>query len=1097
LKQIEILTRIAARASTLSERLDGLFVMDDDAQVDEQIELRVAAWAKAIGKGDVSRLEQRLALDGMNLNSVRPFLGRVCLKGGTDLPPWIHLLPKLVAESSASSVSLDYLVEGIPNPEPNIDTGKPLPFEDIIIPWVKLGNRLLLEESGSTSIYDQLSDSALTGLSRYLLNRLVLISSRVFQYEFWQYRVKHKPILALLDMGGVTEQNDRSENELYLQYVTHILKDENLWAFFEEYSVLARLLVVEINTWVEVVGEFLTHLSADWEAIEDQFGETGTQIKQVKAGLSDPHNGGHTVLDITFEGGLQLIYKPHSLAMESAFQELVTWINDHGDLLPFKTLQLLDRGTHGWVKVIEQLPCETTDEVERYDTRLGMLICLMYLLNGTDFHYENIIAKGEYPVPVDLEMLMYPLIATDLDDALGDREISSDSYSTLFQSSILPFGDPRQQGGADMSFLGASVKTQTVTRRILKNVNSDTMHWAEEKVELDPAQNNSGVIFDDMLRWPQNYGGQILSGFRSTYQFLVENRTALLDDSSPLLSFDNLPTRFVFRATKIYFKVWFSSLEADCMREGIDRHIQLEHLGRAYIQEELGVQRYWKLFQEEVTALTQNDIPIFHMTTDSRDLTTPSGEIIPACFLTSGYQRALDTLGNLSTADFKRQRRFLRQSLYSKQLSIEIASAPTDVKGELIQIVQPDRPYSPNKFMETAVTAANQLIEMALLDDRCAFWTEISYDLFSESYFPRFLGDDLYSGNPGVALFLSAIWQKSGKNDYRDCALGALFGIRQRVKRGHLNSFLRLGIGGVSGIGSLIYALTRCAGFLDEETLLVDAGTLAGLITPELIAEDDKLDVIAGSAGAILGLLALYQETRADEILARATACGQHLLKNQVDAEVGGRAWPTISGKLIAGFSHGAAGIAYALLKLYEITADEVLRKAAQDAIFYEMNLFDPQEGNWPDLRIEEGFMTSWCHGAPGIALARLGSQSILLNDAIQNDINRGLDTTLKAVREAAIGPLDNLCCGHFGRADILITAGQLLGKDEYTQAALCLSSSLIEQAHQGGGYHLMQGLPRDLPQLGFFNGLAGIGYTCLRFARFDENPLPSVLLWE
>src|SRR5262249_7884271 len=76
-----------------------------------------------------------------------------------------------------------------------------------------------------------------------------------------------------------------------------------------------------------------------------------------------------------------------------------------------------------------------------------------------------------------------------------------------------------------------------------------------------------------------------------------------------------------------------------------------------------------------------------------------------------------------------------------------------------------------------------------------------------------------------------------------------------------------------------------------------------------------------------------------------------------------------------SGFSHGAAGLALALLELHSITGRLDFRDAARRAFDYEETLFDPHRGNWADLRRPSGtsrFELAWCNGAPGIALARL-----------------------------------------------------------------------------------------------------------------------------
>ena len=173
------------------------------------------------------------------------------------------------------------------------------------------------------------------------------------------------------------------------------------------------------------------------------------------------------------------------------------------------------------------------------------------------------------------------------------------------------------------------------------------------------------------------------------------------------------------------------------------------------------------------------------------------------------------------------------------------------------------------------------------------------------------------------------------------------------------------------------------------------ANLAASLITQQSIASDRSFDIIAGAAGAILGLLSLYQAKVAPTVLDRAVGCGYHLLVNRTKSDSGFRAWATLQGKLSTGFSHGAAGIAYALLRLYKTMQDPTFLEAAEEAIAYERSVFSPSAGNWQDVREDKpSFMTSWCHGAPGIGLARLGGLAILDTAEIRQEIAVALNTT-------------------------------------------------------------------------------------------------------
>ena len=90
-------------------------------------------------------------------------------------------------------------------------------------------------------------------------------------------------------------------------------------------------------------------------------------------------------------------------------------------------------------------------------------------------------------------------------------------------------------------------------------------------------------------------------------------------------------------------------------------------------------------------------------------------------------------------------------------------------------------------------------------------------------------------------------------------------------------------------------------------------------------------NIIGGGAGTLLGLLSLYQKTKETRVLQTSIACGQSLVSKRMSFEDRPQAWKTIAQIPLTGFSHGAAGIAYALLRLYEVTQDEQYLAAARE----------------------------------------------------------------------------------------------------------------------------------------------------------------------
>jgi lantibiotic modifying enzyme len=297
-------------------------------------------------------------------------------------------------------------------------------------------------------------------------------------------------------------------------------------------------------------------------------------------------------------------------------------------------------------------------------------------------------------------------------------------------------------------------------------------------------------------------------------------------------------------------------------------------------------------------------------------------------------------------------------------------------------------------------------------------------------------------------------------------------------------------------VGGFVYALARSAEWLDEPALLEEAFTAASLITPTRVAADRSYDVITGSAGAIPGLLMLHAATGGGEPLDRAVACGRHLVASRTAGESGLRAWSTFRGRRLAGFAHGVAGIACALLRLYAATGEAAFRDAAAEAIRYEDGLFSPASGNWRDLRAEEpaaaardGLIAAWCHGGPGIALARLGGLAGLDTPEIRLAIERGIGAALRHDLEAA----DSLCCGNMGRVEILIEAGRRLSRPEWVDAAHARAARVVRRARQRGSYRFAWDVPEGIAMPGMFQGVGGIGCALLRLAAPDR--LPSVLL--
>ena len=266
------------------------------------------------------------------------------------------------------------------------------------------------------------------------------------------------------------------------------------------------------------------------------------------------------------------------------------------------------------------------------------------------------------------------------------------------------------------------------------------------------------------------------------------------------------------------------------------------------------------------------------------------------------------------------------------------------------------------------------------------------------------------------------------------------------------------------------------------------------------------MDFIGGAAGGILALLGPGIPEAPEHFRRAAVALGETIC---AAAEPIGPAWAWTSIRAsgadlgprpLTGLSHGAAGLGLALVALFTATGREDFRDGARRAFAYEDGLFDERRGNWPDLRRHEAddrprFAVAWCHGAPGIVLARLRALELDPEGAALYlpAARAGIATTVAALESLAADPESDasLCHGVTGLAEVVFLAGEILNEDDLRRRARDATLALLAQHGERGDWP--SGAPSRGPNPSLFLGEAGIGHWLLRL--HDPAAVPSVLL--
>lgn len=1053
--------RIVERSAYLHERLSESFTpCEGEPRDHELVQKRMERWKRLAAMDDAAFFEKRLAWDGMDAERARALATAVQRKDrSSPLPAWTETLQQIV------TACLSFPMEETPSLR-FIDSADPVAFEHLLAPAVKSAAARLPDSS------TLVAPEALAKLERHLLQWLVGVSSETIATEFDVYRSMRQALHG--GWPGVVPSR-----KLYTEFVGKLLAG-GVVDFYLEYCALARLQARIIDLWVIFIQRFVRDLETDLPDLERMHG-TGTplgRVIHVDAGLSDRHDGGTASFKVTFENGWSCIYKPKDIESEAAWYELLEWLNANGAPLPMAMYKVLVRNDHGWVEIVKHVPCTSREEVERYYIRAGMLLCLMYVLEASDCHHENMIASGEYPVLIDMETILQHRVRMVDDGSQEDAASLANRvfyWDSVFRTALLPRWEFGPSGESyDVSGLGGTEEQQTHFRRkAWKNINTDAMKLHQESIATKPHQN---VVFLNEERMkPGDFIEQMTTGFANLYRFLMSRKADL-----PLPRLAGLRLRFLYRHTKIYSSVLGSYLQAQFLRDGMDTSIQVDVLCRPLLYHPER-HPFWDLIEAEANALFQADVPIFHAAATGEALILGGGKEIPQFFAEPSFDLLQSRFARLSEQDLRVQLSYIRTSFQSSQGQQSSASSTSD-----------STPIpSSEELLTEALNIAREIRDAAILsNDGSATWISLAYYAEAQRWQLQPMAPRLYDGACGTVLFLAAVDKVTGSGEFRELVKGGLKSIVASFQSQAASRLLfEAGIGAGLGASSLVYSLARAGDWMQDEEVLHDALRAAELLTEERIETDRRLDLLSGVAGAMVALLTLYSLKPERWLLDRAISCGEHLLRHRTAVSSGLRAWKTLGGELLAGYSHGAAGIAHALARLFLATGDVRFREAAEEACAWELSIYSEKANNWPDFRFpvtKAGpvFQASWCHGAPGIALGRIASLAAIDNERMRLDIERALATN----SAQPFGNLDHLCCGNLGRAETMLMAGQAR-----LQEARELAGKVIARARQRGRYALGWDSGPYIPS--FHQGMAGAGYQFLRLAM--PGKLPSILAWE
>jgi len=1056
---------LAGRAQTISERLGTPRTATAPSDVDSPEEF-LHDWQDAVADGDQNLFEQRLAFEDLDQTQCTNDILPHDLPADATLPDWTTVIDGIAERAKEShGVELEH------------ELPEDLPFVHLLSPFVDYAMDTLDRPRPGF-----ISASAEADCTLFLADRLSRLLSHSMFIEFKTYLAEIDEALAFSDDPPLTE----GATEHYEQFITEQLND-GFRTFFLEYSFCARLVASWIQQWQAMVEAFYDRLEADYSELAETFhaDESLGTITAIDP-LGDAHQRGRTVMKVEFDSGTSIAYKPRNLDAVVGYYDLLEWINEESALKDLTTLKILCKDEYGWVEWARPEDCSTKAEVATYYRRAGHHMAIFYATEAVDLHLENLIAVGSQPVFIDLETIFQPLVKPEYRTTDAAVDAGNDA---LVRTGMLPEHRPTSNVEHAAGFGGQEMEFDWKIRRF-DDVNTDRMEL--ESVGRAPEEGQRLPVLGGEPIQPVEHTDSILDGFEEMYQFLMTQKSELLDVHGPIeeLADSEATIRALYRNTAQYTDVLTNLKSPDTQRTGLQFDLHAERLSRAFLTYHTDVD-VWPVYRHERQILKHFNTPRFTAQIDTPHLYDTGEVVVEDFFQRSPIAQIQNRVRNLNEADLEEQLAYIEMA-YSNpskgNQDEQRVPAGTDTTEEPTQFTE--------RSMDVASRIFDRLSEAAVLDDGIPNWVFRKNGPNGGLYLHS-AKEQLYDGRVGIGVFVAALARSTGEEAYRTFAERVIEPLDEDIRASRFQNRpdttgpdpRPVGIG--TGLGSIVYGLTKIGEFLEDERYLEDAARVANLITPERIRADEHYDVLQGSAGAILALLSLYDRTGDPVLLDRAEVAGDHLLANSISKGTG-QAWNTSTADTpLCGFSHGMAGISYALYRLSEVTDGDQYTKAGLDAVHYENELYDETRANWPDLRshVEHDWKDAWCHGRSGIGLARLGMTDIDPRATLSQDVNR----TIEGVNQSVVTQDDHLCCGNVGRASFLLEAGDRLDRPSVRRAGERLLSRCMQIADQENGFSTLW-QTEHWYNPGLLSGETGIGYELL---RANDDALPSLLLFE
>ncbi|MGG6407686.1 type 2 lanthipeptide synthetase LanM [Bacillus toyonensis] len=740
--------------------------------------------------------------------------------------------------------------------------------------------------------------------------------------------------------------------------------------FFRMLPLLSEKIFTIIENEINYIIWLQGALEKDQKEIHKMSGFNIMHVEKV-INLGDYHNNGRRTILLEDKFNNKVILKPVDLTNSILYHSLINQLNKDLNTDIFIP-QVVNKNNYGYMEYINHESCESNEQIKGYYYNLGVVLSVIYLINGSDIHNENIIAKQTSPVIIDFETL-----GSTLNPSITEKTSSFKLSNSVLNSRMLPirFSEGREVI-RDYSAIGRVMKTLVKKIKIKNEFTSNPIEIREETIVEDTVQ-NLPFFYDDIYEY-DNYIKDIIKGFEDAYNGALKNKEEYMHILKSSVSKWNY--RKVYRNTKIYTLL----LDRLNVPDLLENKLKTIKYLRNILKKNTYLATRKDIIQKEIEALLSYDVPYFSNKYEWESCETFSNNEID---LEMKFEK-------ISYADFLLQRKIIEMSLSNQNDNLDqLNTVKETINFQTNLSTNKIKEALTGKILDGSYISKDGDVDFIGLKTNWQGELEINH-----------LNNGIYDGLLGISSLL--------RNNADPNHIEIINKLEQKALQEILNKN-KNNYGFVNGSNAIIsYYLTNLPYItpLNEKVILQIFMDINSDIEKDEY-KDNTFDILGGSAGLILTAVKFYQINPKYKILLKvAENLGDYIVNNmQTHNEfVYWKAHDTLNLEdSLKGFVHGLSGQLLAFYKLKDI-----LKTNKYDRVIHCIHKSEKMSMN------EYNYTDSWCKGFSGMGISRIKILELYQNEDIQSDLIFFKNQILSTLYENSDYCL---CHGLMGKLDFLL----------------------------------------------------------------------------